>query len=187
MEDNYYKTYYQKNKDKLIKYQKQYYQKNKKNIIESQKQYYIDNKDSINERNKQYRKSNKEKIIELKRKYRKENKDKISEYNKIYNKIRNKTPYGRAKNLINNYKQKDKKANRGECTLTPEWIVENIFSKPCHYCGETDWEKIGCDRIYNLKPHTPDNVVPCCQKCNTRRGRLSYEEFIMYMNKKVTE
>jgi hypothetical protein len=67
----------------------------------------------------------------------------------------------------------------GKCTLTPEWIVENIFSKPCHYCGKEGWELIGCDRIDNSKPHTPDNVVPCCWECNKKRGRRDYEEFML--------
>lgn len=69
------------------------------------------------------------------------------------------TPIGRAVNLLSGYRQSDKKHNRGECTLTPQWIVDNIFNKPCHYCGESDWHKIGCDRIDNSKPHTEDNVV----------------------------
>ena len=118
-----------------------------------------------------------EEKAEYDRIYRQANKEKISEQKKErYN-----TPHGRAFCLINNYKQKDKKLNRGECTLTAEWIISNIFSKSCHYCGETDWRKLGCDRIDNSKPHTVDNVVPCCLKCNNERQKMNYEE---YINKK---
>lgn len=80
----------------------------------------------------------------------------------------NKTPKGRAVYLLNRYKSSDKEHNRGESDLTSQWIVENIFSKPCAHCGETDWRKIGCNRLDNDKPHTKDNVEPCCGKCNRK-------------------
>ena len=111
---------------------------------------------------------------ESNRKCYQKHREKILEYQAEYDK----TPMGRAAHLVNRYKSSDKKYNRGECTLTAQWIVDNIFSQPCHYCGESDWTKIGCDRIDNSKPHTPDNVVPCCMKCNRKRGRKDYEKFI---------
>lgn len=83
----------------------------------------------------------------------------------------------RAQCLLRHYQISDKKYNRGECTLTAQWIIDNIFNKPCHYCGETDWRKMGCDRIDNSLPHTPENVVPCCLHCNNKRQKKTYEEF----------
>lgn len=91
------------------------------------------------------------------------------------------TQKGRAVNLCGSYKYSDKKYNRGECTLTAEWIVENIFTSKCSYCGKDDWRELGCDRIDNSKPHTPNNVVCCCQECNTKRGNKSYEKFLKEM------
>ena len=73
--------------------------------------------------------------------------------------------------------------NRGECTLTPDWIVEHIFNQPCHYCGKTDWTKMGCDRIDNSLPHTQDNVVPCCAECNRKKARYSYDEYMKMIGK----
>lgn len=78
------------------------------------------------------------------------------------------TKKGRANNLLCSYRANDKKYNRGECTLTAQWIVDNIFSKSCVHCGEADWRKIGCNRLDNSKPHTENNVEPCCLKCNAR-------------------
>ena len=72
----------------------------------------------------------------------------------------------RARALLKNYNAKDAEYNRGIGDLTPEWIVDNILSKPCAHCGETDWTKIGCNRLDNTKPHTMDNVEPCCKKHN---------------------
>lgn len=89
------------------------------------------------------------------------------------------TKRGRALTLISGYKKSDLKYNRGECTITAEWMIENVFSgQCCHYCGETDWTKLGCDRIDNSLPHTPENCVPCCCDCNIKKARYGYNEFI---------
>lgn len=133
----------------LRKSNAKYYQKNKEKVLEQQKEY-----------KKQWYQDNKEKELERKKEY-------------------NNTPMGRAVYLVSSYKKADKQHNRGECTLTTQWIIDNIFSKPCHYnCGKKGWELIGCDRIDNGLPHTPDNVVPCCEECNNKRGRKTYEEFV---------
>ena len=90
------------------------------------------------------------------------NKEEKREYQKQYRQ----TPMGRAYYLVQNYKYEDKKHGRGECTLTPQWIVENIFTKKCAHCDESNWRKLGCNRLDNSKPHTPDNVEPCCFEHN---------------------
>jgi hypothetical protein len=102
--------------------------------------------------------------------YAQKNKERIKEYK---NEWRRTSPSGRADMLLQAYRQKDKKHNRGEGDLTARWIVENILSKPCAHCGESDWHKIGCNRLDNSKPHTMDNVEPCCLKCN---NELNYED-----------
>ena len=84
--------------------------------------------------------------------------------------------------MSKSYQTADKKHNRGECTITGEWMVDNVFSgQICFYCKESDWTKLGVDRIYNDLPHTPDNVVVCCEECNKKRGRKSYEDFCKEM------
>jgi hypothetical protein len=87
-----------------------------------------------------------------------------------------KTKKGRANNLLCAYRANDKKYNRGEGDLTAQWIVDNIFSKPCAHCGETDWRKIGCNRIDNDKPHSKDNVEPCCKTCNDALARTEFKD-----------
>ena len=128
-----------------------------------------------------------EKNPDYKKEWREKNKEAIADYQKEYQKEYNKTPMGRASYLVKNYKKADKLQNRGECTLTARWVADNIFPKPCRYCGVTGWEIIGCDRIDNDLPHTPYNVVPCCEKCNNKRGTKSYEEFLKENNIVVTE
>ena len=83
------------------------------------------------------------------------------------------TPNGRASGLLNAYNHKDIAQGREKGDLTVQWIVENIFSKPCAHCGKTGWQVIGCNRLDNSKPHTKDNVEPCCFDCN---NKLNYVE-----------
>lgn len=78
------------------------------------------------------------------------------------------TPIGRAQIILQNYNRMDKKHNIGKGDLTAKWIVENIFSKPCVHCGKEGWKVIGCNRLDNTKPHTMDNVEPCCKDCNDK-------------------
>lgn len=82
----------------------------------------------------------------------------------------------KASKMISSYKFKDKKLGfKDFCDIDIDWMIENIFNKPCVYCGDT--KRIGCDRIDNDKPHTKDNVVPCCVECNTARNNFfSFEE-----------
>ena len=136
-----YNEYQKKQREKKV-YDKTWYEKNK-----------VYNK-TWHEKNKVYNKTWYEKNKENKKKYSKEYKN---------------TPLGRAHNLLASYKRSDKKHNRGECTLTAKWIAKNIFTKKCQYCGETDWHKLGCDRIDNNLPHTIENVVPCCFHCNCKK------------------
>ena len=126
------------------------------------------------ENERRYRETHKDKIAAKNAGYYQRNKDKITEQHAEYQA----TPFGRANRLLNNYKRNDKDANRGECTLTADWIVQNIFSKPCHYCGRTDWTKLGCDRKDSSLPHTPENCVPCCKHCNDMKGAMSYDDYI---------
>lgn len=139
------------------------------------RRWYHNNKEKVAE----YCQDNKEKYAEYQAEYYQNNKEKKSEYNAEYRS----TPFGRASNLAGNYNANDKLHNRGECTLTADWIVQNIFSKPCHYCGETDWHELGCDRIDNSLPHTPDNVVPCCAECNIKKMHKPYDEFMKLIGK----
>ena len=91
------------------------------------------------------------------------------------------TPKGRASTLLNAYNNKDKKQNRGKGNLTSQWIVENILFKPCAHCGKEGWKVIGCNRLDNTKPHTKDNVEPCCTECNWKEfGKTKAKKIYQY-------
>lgn len=173
------KRWRENNKDKIHEYR----QNNKEKIAEYQAEYRSSHKDEKAAYATEYYQQHMDKIAEYNAEYYLKNKEKITEYNAEYRS----TPKGRANHLLIGYKQKDKKYNRGECTLTADWIVKNIFSQRCHYCGETDWMKLGCDRIDNTKPHTPDNVVPCCKACNDKKHTTPYEEYLEQIDKSDTD
>ena len=154
---------------------KRWKEKHRDKVLEGKKQYYLKHKKEIKQENKQWRDKHPNYMSKYMLKYREEHPE--------CDKERYQTPMGRASNLVSNYQLADRNANRGECTLSAKWVVENIFTKPCHYCGKEGWDAIGCDRIDNSKPHTPDNVVPCCYECNCKRNRTPYDE---YIKKRVT-
>lgn len=146
-----------------------------KNIMGRKRIYTEEEKVKNRERAKEWYWKNKEKALERIKEWAKENAEHRSEYLKEYRKNHKeeakewyKTKKGRASYLLQNYRREDRKYNRGDCDLTVEWIIDNIFSKNCAHCNETDWRKIGCNRLDNSKPHTMDNVEPCCYKCNCK-------------------
>lgn len=74
----------------------------------------------------------------------------------------------KAAKMISSYKVKDKSAGMEVCDIDIDWMIDNILTKPCCYCGDT--RRIGCDRIDNSIGHIKSNVVPCCIECNTARN-----------------
>ena len=162
--------WYQKNRERELERMREWRAENNEKIADYRKGYYQKNKERELEQHKEWYQKNKERELEQHKKWREQNPEYWKEYIK--------TPMGRALYLVSNYKQDDKEANRGECTLTARWIVDNIFTQKCRYCQKDDWTELGCDRVDNDLPHTPDNVVCCCEKCNKERGTKSFEEFL---------
>ena len=140
---------------------------------EANKRWQQEHKEYYKEYYKRWQQEHREERLESAKQYRKEHQEERAEYDKQYHQ----TPYGRALHLINSYRQNDRKYNRGECTLTVKWMVDNIFTRSCLYCGESDWRKLGTDRINNSKPHTIENVVCCCKKCNDKRKKKDILDF----------
>ena len=142
----------------------------KEKARERARKWYLENQTRV----KQYREENKEKIKNTCKKWREKN----VEHRKEYDKEHSKTPMGRALNLVNAYNTMDMKRRGCKGDLTAKWIVENIFTKPCAHCGKTGWNVIGCNRLDNSKPHTMDNVEPCCLECNNKLGYKEREKTV---------
>lgn len=181
------KAYYEAHKDERKLKQKAYDEARKDEKLEYNrtynKTYRKTHQDQEYTRIKRWREDNIDAVKEKRRDYYEANKEKFQEYAKEYNPKYRKTKQGRASYLAAAYKTNDKLKNRGECTLTSQWIMDHIFSgQVCRYCGENDWKVLGCDRIDNNKPHTPDNVVCSCWDCNNKRGEKPYEVFVEECN-----
>lgn len=91
----------------------------------------------------------------------------------------------KASKMISSYKCHDKKLGFIPCDITIEWMIENILTQKCVYCG--DDKRIGCDRIDNDKGHTMDNVVPCCVECNAARNKFFTHEEMKEIGKVIGE
>jgi len=90
-------------------------------------------------------------------------------------KKRRQDPTKRAQIILEDSRSSDRKRNR-ENTLSKE-IIEEMISKECSYCGETEI-KMSLDRKDNSIGHTKENCVPCCVRCNYLRRDMPYEAWI---------
>jgi hypothetical protein len=75
----------------------------------------------------------------------------------------------KASKMVSAYRIKDIR-RRFDTDIDVEWLIENILSKECIYCGSKG--KVGCDRIDNTIGHIKSNIVPCCTRCNTVRSNF---------------
>ena len=139
-----------------------------------------------------YYAKNKEKVAARHAEYYANNKDKRKAYMKAYTDPIL-SPLGWAKRMVGGYRAMDRQRGFDDSqTITADWFVQNIAYKPCKYCGKQGIGLIGCNRLDNTKPHTIDNVVPCCPSCNSRenirdmierglvskRKKQSFKEFV---------
>jgi len=87
-EKEYYKQYYQNNKERIRKkndeylknhpnYTKKYRQKNKEKILKQRKEYYQKNKQYFKKHGKEYRQKNKKKLLKWRKEYERKNRQKI--------------------------------------------------------------------------------------------------------------
>lgn len=202
----YQKKWYQQHKEEVKARSKRYYAEHKEQQAAKQKERYERNKETILARQKEYRDTHKEQIAETAKKYRdnggykrhhekyKEKRNaQFREYYKVHREELNahhrdfmkgyrETKEGLAMIRIGNYRKEDKRKGRGECTLTQDWFIKNIFEGACVYCGDTDFKHLGADRVDNSLPHTPDNCICACGVCNVERENkgMSVEEFKEY-------
>lgn len=174
----YLKAYYKSHKEKLNKANMDYYESHKEQLLSWQKEYDNNHRENRSAIQKRYYEKNKETIKEKAREKAPERRG----YYRDYVRKRRKTTTGRAQQLLDGYRYKDKINNRGTCTITKNWIINKIFTSSCVYCGDSDWAHLGCDRIDNSLPHTPENCICACGICNIEREykEMSVDEFKKY-------
>jgi 5-methylcytosine-specific restriction endonuclease McrA len=130
----------------------------------------------------EYYNKNKARIKENKKRYAKKNKEKISEYNKWY--YATYKGYHRRRVQLWRQSERGKECIKNMNTLRrciykynqgisrKEWeLVCNYYENKCYYCGRSD-VKLTMDHIIPLSKggvHTPYNIVPSCQSCNSKK------------------
>ena len=59
--------------------------------------------------------------------------------------------------------------------------TSGLLLQDCYYCGKPSQEEVkihGLDRVDNDRGYFMDNVVTCCEECNTAKHTQTYEDFI---------
>lgn len=112
-----------------------------------------------------------------------------------YRQEQRKLPEGQASFNQVHYQYRRNAEVRGyKWNLTKEYFRE-LTKQNCYFCGALPTQKYkqinsngpyvynGVDRVDNSRDYTPDNVVPCCIRCNKMKGSLSENEFFEHLNK----
>lgn len=146
-------------RDHRLATMKQYREKHQNERREYDASYRAKNKDKIREQKAQYRAANRERINASRRQHYLDNRERILK--EAY--VRNRTPAHRFRIL------KRTARDRGlPVEINYEEYCQLIVKGVCHYCycplNETGY---GLDRKNNLLGYTRDNLVPCCDRCNT--------------------
>lgn len=111
----------------------------------------------------------------------------IDEANLMQSKCDRKSKLGTQINrTFNNYRYKCRKKNLFWDLSSEQFYT--LTQKPCVYCGiapsngRLPFIYNGLDRKDNNLGYTPDNVAPCCARCNGIKGDiLSYEDMKIAM------
>ena len=104
-------------------------------------------------------------------------------------------PHGEAGfNAIVGHYIKSAKRRHYDYDLTRDQ-VRAIIGQNCHYCGAEPAQGAsyqtsagayiynGIDRLDSRRGYTPDNVVPCCGRCNYAKGKMGYSEFMDWIKR----
>ena len=103
-------------------------------------------------------------------------------WNRAYKKLSSKMS-----TLMSSLKRRSEE-NEVECTIDKAGVVQmffDVYGTGCKYCDRTlDYRNIVCDHIIPLVKKgksSKDNLQLICKTCNTRKGPLNEDDFIVLM------
>ena len=162
-----------------------WYEKNRDRAIAVSKQYYRDHKEAV--------------LVYYKKRY-KQKREELLAYQKQYNRERGKTGAQRKKELreanpgkyrllMLQHKHRQRANGRYACDGTVSVkALRELFSEftYCPYCGV---ELLADNRSLDHKTplskgglHTISNLIPCCFKCNSKKGAMPYDQWMQIVN-----
>lgn len=97
-------------------------------------------------------------------------------WRKIYAERAHRARANVARTICSDSKKADKRFGRIYAMTVP--LVEAMIRQPCTYCAGTEL-RMTLDRKDNTRGHTPDNVVPCCTRCNYVRRDMPYAAWLL--------
>lgn len=144
-------------------------------------------KECVKQHTKQYYQTHREGELERKKQYNAAHKEEKAAYNaKRYASIEGYAYMVRFTNLKKDREQG--RCGKDEDILPPLEYYIWALQQPDFYDGKQyQFNEMGLDRIYNDKPHTFANVVPCSTKNNIRRQKMPFEEFRELIRKENKE
>lgn len=104
-----------------------------------------------------------------------------------YDKTRLPNGLSKWRRMIRIYKKNAKYQGR-DFTLTEQQFMDTA-SMDCVYCGAkpalTSYGVVsnGIDRVDPTKGYTPDNVAPCCYRCNYMKNKLTTQAFFEHVKR----
>lgn len=170
-DSEYRKAHYRKNRqqirEKQNQYFKDYYDKNKDRILEQKKVYYRENKDERAEYSRQYAKRNSEKIKAYKRQYKRDNKELFRIHKQKRKAKKDKLPA----TLTAQQWEATKKAFDYRCAYCGMFEERHLqeFGESLHQDHFVPLSKGG--------GYTPENIVPACRRCNSSKRDGLFEEW----------
>jgi hypothetical protein len=172
------KTYYQKNKKRLLANAKIYYNNNKEKALNS----YRKRKGYTKEIHNQKECACCKKVfIPMTRKNIYCSHDCWKKINKPAKPVK-----------VYQYKKQNAQYHRYKLGARRRNIVFNLthhqfysfWQKPCTYCGGKI-NKVGLDRIDNNLGYSFGNINPCCTICNSIKGSRTMEEFRQHLKSRI--
>lgn len=168
----YYKEYYQKNKDKMNEYNKKRSKENKEEVSEKHKKYYLLHREEILIKNKEYRETYKEEIRIREKKHYEEHKE--ESHMRYINNIE------RERERCRKYHEKHPDYRKGKrLELRMKFI--NMYGGKCVCCGESIYAFLTLGHLKSkpegankyseyvraVEKYNPDEFAIECWNCNS--------------------
>lgn len=176
------RRYYLKNRDELRESGRAKYAKNAEKNRRERRERYWKNPEKSRKHHREYVRANQVELQRKRRIYEDKNKEHIKETKKQYRQAN--PEKGIMYGLQRRARQKEV-----ESTLTEEeWqlILERHFYS-CHYCGRKG-SKLHREHKIPLSKgggYTKENIVPACQRCNSRKSTTAYPDFVKSLGNKL--